>query len=202
MVHLAAAFAVGVVVLLGVLGASHSAEIAALAGWVTAGLVFLLWTWITVWPMDSAATARLAQSEDPTRSGTDVTVVAAAVASLLSVALVVLRGRQAGAASVTLGVCSVVVAWALVHTIYTLRYTRQYYGDPVGGVDFGSAQPPSYRDFAYLAFTIGMTFQVSDTTVSSTEIRATVLRQALISYLFGVVIIAITLNVLVGLGTG
>lgn len=185
-----------------VLAATRSVEVAALAGWLAAGVVFLVWTWASVWPLDSVATARLAQTEDPTRSGTDLTVVAAAVASLLSVALVVLRGRQAGALSVALGVCSVVVAWALVHTIYTLRYTRQYYGDPVGGVDFGSEQQPSYRDFAYLAFTVGMTFQVSDTTVTSTEIRATVLRQALISYLFGVVIIAITLNVLVGLGTG
>lgn len=188
-------------VLVAVLAVTGSLEIAALSGWAAAGLTFLLWTWISVWPLDATSTAQLAQAEDPSRSGTDLTVVAAAVASLLSVALVVLRGRQAGPVSVTLGVASVVIAWALVHTIYTLRYTRQYYGEPVGGVDFGPGCRPSYQDFAYLSFTIGMTFQVADTTVTSTEIRATVLRQALISYLFGVVIIAVTLNVLVGLGT-
>ena len=58
---------------------------------------------------------------------------------------------------------------------------------------------PQYSDFAYLAFTVGMTFQVSDTEVNATVMRATVLRQALLSYLFGVVIIAIMINLVAGL---
>ena len=57
---------------------------------------------------------------------------------------------------------------------------------------------PDYLDFAYLAFTVGMTFQVSDTAVRDPAIRRTVLRQALISYLFGAVIIAATINVVAG----
>lgn len=201
MVHLAGALVAGVVAVIGVLAGTRSPEMAVLSGWVAAGTVFLAWTWTTVWPLDAGATARLAQQEDPTRSGTDLTVLAAALVSLVAVTLVVLRGEEIGPVRVALGVASVVVAWALVHTVYALRYTRQYYGDPIGGIDFGSQEAPSYRDFAYLAFTIGMTFQVSDTTVSSSEIRTNVLRQALISYLFGVVLIAITLNVLVGLGS-
>lgn len=201
MVHLAGALIAGVVAIVVLLATTRSWEMAVLGGWVAAGAVFLAWTWTTVWPLDAAATAQAAQQEDPTRSGTDLTVLAAAVVSLVAVTLVVLRGHEIGPVRVALGVASVVVAWALVHTVYTLRYTRRYYGDPIGGVDFGSEQAPSYRDFAYLAFTIGMTFQVSDTTVTSSEIRTDVLRQALISYLFGVVLIAITLNVLVGLGS-
>src|SRR5262249_2813810 len=57
-------------------------------------------------------------------------------------------------------------------------------------------QQPDYRDFAYVAFTVGMTFQVSDTDIQSRVIRRTVLRQALIAYLFGAVILAVTVNVL------
>ena len=33
----------------------------------------------------------------------------------------------------------------------------------VGGINFNEDDPPNYSDFAYLALTIGMTFQVSDT---------------------------------------
>lgn len=201
-VHLASALAVGLVVLVVLQLSSRGWEVAVLGGWVGAGLIFLVWTWVAVWPMDADATARLAQAEDPTRSGSDLAVVGAAVVSLVAVALVVFRGHEAGLTPVVLGVASVVVAWALVHTVFTLRYTRQFYGDPVGGIDFGSDEHPTYRDFAYLSFTVGMTFQVSDTNVTSSDIRATVLRQALISYLFGVVIIAVTVNVLVGLGSG
>jgi uncharacterized membrane protein len=66
-------------------------------------------------------------------------------------------------------------------------------------VDFNQDDPPRYADFAYLAFTIGMTFQVSDTDLKTTEIRATALRHALLSYLFGSVILAATINLIAGL---
>ena len=44
---------------------------------------------------------------------------------------------------------------------------------------------PAYVDFAYLAFTIGMTYQVSDTDLKTRTIRATALRQALLSFVWG-----------------
>jgi uncharacterized membrane protein len=80
-----------------------------------------------------------------------------------------------------------------------LRYARLYYTEPIGGVDFNADDKPSYTDFAYLAFTIGMTFQVSDTALSSRAIRSAALRHALLSYLFGTVILATTVNFVAGL---
>jgi uncharacterized membrane protein len=80
-----------------------------------------------------------------------------------------------------------------------LRYAALYYGRPGGGIDFNSAEPATYRDFAYLAFTVGMTFQVSDTDITRREMRHQVLRHALISFLFGAVILATTVNVVAGL---
>ena len=53
----------------------------------------------------------------------------------------------------------------------------------------------------YLAYTIGMTFQVSDTEIGSPAIRATVLRHALLSYLLGAVVLAVTINLIAGLGS-
>jgi uncharacterized membrane protein len=70
----------------------------------------------------------------------------------------------------------------------------------VGGVDFNEDETPAYVDFAYLAFTIGMTYQASDTDLQSRIIRATALRQAMLSYLLGAVVLAITINLVVGLG--
>jgi len=100
---------------------------------------------------------------------------------------------------VGLGVVSVVASWAVVHTIFALRYARIYYSHK-GGIDFNSDQPPQYSDFAYLAFTIGMTFQVSDTAFIIPELRRIALRHALLSYLFGTVIVATTINFIAGLG--
>ena len=87
-----------------------------------------------------------------------------------------------------------------VQTLFMLRYAHLYYGgERVGGVEFGNAELPDYHDFAYLAFTVGMTFQVSDTEVTERALRHTVLRHALLSYLFGTAIIASTISVLAGL---
>ena len=99
-----------------------------------------------------------------------------------------------------LGLVSIGISWWTVHTIFTLRYAEMYYTDPVGGVDFNSDERPSYQDFMYLAMTIGMTFQVSDTDLKSTAIRATALRHALLSYLLGSLILAAAVNLVAGLG--
>jgi uncharacterized membrane protein len=174
-------------------------ETAGLVSWVVAASVFLLWTWTAVWPMSAQNTAQLAQREDPTRVLRDVVLLVVAVGAMTAVAGVIFHAHQTGALHTSLGVASVAASWAVLHTILTLRYARLYYTEPKGGVDFKQAADPTYRDFAYLAFTVGMTFQVSDTDIGKPAIRETILRHALMSFLFGAVIIAVTINLVAGL---
>ena len=193
------------------MGFSAGWSFAALVGWDVAAAVLVAMTWFTLLPMDAEHTARFAVREEPGRAITDVLLVGASVASLLGVGFVVVAGGNAhGAKSgflVALAVLTVVLSWSVVHTTFTLRYARIYYTGPDGGIDFHSRQgtedhtddPPDYGDFAYVAFTIGMTFQVSDTNLTSKAMRGAALRHALLSYLFGVVIIAVMINLVVGL---
>jgi uncharacterized membrane protein len=162
--------------------------------------VFIAWTWITLWPMDAYSTARHASREDPGRALTDGLVLLAAFASLIAVGGLLTVGGEQRDMQAALSVGSVALAWACVHTLFTIRYARLYYAGPDGGIDFNDENPPQYTDFAYLAFTVGMTFQVSDTTLKTREMRSTALRQALLSYLFGTVIIAAMINLIAGLG--
>jgi uncharacterized membrane protein len=154
---------------------------------------------------DARATAQRATVTDPDRALTDLLLLSAAVASLVAVGFVLVRtGQQHGTQEllrVGLGLVSVVLSWALVHTVFTLRYAQLYYAGDDGGIDFNQADPPTYADFAYLAFTIGMTFQVSDTSLRSRVIRRTALRHALLSYLFGTGILATTINLVASLGS-
>ena len=93
-----------------------------------------------------------------------------------------------------------VLSWAVVHTSFALRYAGLYYAGQPGGIDFhDKTATGKYSDFAYVAFTIGMTFQVADTNLQTKRFRKTVLRHALLSYVFGVVIIAIAINVVASL---
>lgn len=91
------------------------------------------------------------------------------------------------------------VSWAVVHSVYTLRYATTMYSDPSGGINFNQTQPPCYRDFAYMAFTLGTTFQVSDTALTTSTIRRTALLHALTSYPLATLILAGTVNLITGL---
>ena len=176
---------------------------AGLVGWDVSALVLVLTTWFKLWPMDGERTARHAVREEPGRAITDLLLVGASVASLVGVGFAVVAGSNTHGTErgllVTLAACTIVFSWSVVHTTFTLHYARIYYSGPDGGVDFNNDGPPRYSDFAYLAFTIGMTFQVSDTNLTSGDIRRAALRHALLSYLFGVVIIAVMINLLAGL---
>ena len=192
---------------LGVLGGGAVALVASwrfavLAGWMIAAAVFVAWMWATLWPMTSSDTRRHACREDPGQATSDAVVLVAAVASLGAVALLLSGSQSSGSSKdlvAALGVSSVALAWATAHTVFTARYARLYYVNSFGGVDFNEDAEPRYRDFAYLAFTVGMTFQVSDTDITRQRFRDTVLRHMLLSYLLGAVVIATTINLIAGL---
>lgn len=200
--RLAVSVLVGVLIGVGV-SVAGTWTIGVLLGWIAFGVVFVTWMWLTIWPMDASSTARHAAQEDPGWAATDVVVLTASVASLAAVALVLLAAgssdQTAAIIQAAVSVGSVALAWGTVNTVFTTRYARLYYTGPGGGIDFNEKDPPQYTDFAYLAFTIGMTFQVSDTDLETKPNRATALRHSLLSYLFGAVVLATTVNLVAGL---
>src|SRR5215813_820388 len=145
--------------------------IAVLVGWDGAAVIYLLWAWAAVWRLDASGTKDLAAREALTGVVMELVVLDACVASLVAVGLAMLRaGHAAGSMKgmlLSVGVLSVVLSWAVVHTVFTLRYARAYYSPSPGGIEFNEPDPPTYQDFAYFSFTIGMTFQVSDTTITA-----------------------------------
>jgi uncharacterized membrane protein len=177
-------------------------QAAVLIGWTAAAAVYLASVWWHVLPKNEQLTAEHATALDDTRVLADLLVLTACVSTLLAVALLLVKAGNAGNAKgwyAALAVVTVVSAWAVVHTVFTLRYAELYYADEPGGLDFHGDGAPTYHDFAYLAFTIGMTYQVSDTEVTAREFRRTILRHALLSFVFGATIIATTVNLVAGL---
>jgi len=174
-------------------------QAAVLIGWSAAASFYVVGVWLTVGGFDPATTKKHAVREDPSVATTDLLVVSAGVASLAAVGLVLVKaaGAHGGTKAylIVVGVFSVAVAWAAVHTVFTLRYARLYYSPPIGGIDFNEDDDPTYLDFAYLSLTIGMTFQVSDTNLTSKPVRRSALHHALLSYLFGAVLVALVINV-------
>lgn len=177
---------------------------AASVGWAAACAVYV----VTAFPLlraDAGRTARWAAREDPQRTASDLLLVGASAASVVAILVVLSTARglhgTAQDLAAALGVVSVLLSWLLVQTLFTLRYAELYYSGTPGGVDFNQPEPPRYTDFAYFAVTVGMTYQVSDTTITSSTIRATTLRHALLSFFFGTVVIASVINLVAGLGS-
>ena len=178
-------------------------QLGTLLGWDTAAAVYVAWTWKTIWPRDPAATALLAVREDPGRATADAVLLVASVASIVAVVMVVTADSAGGTATAdahaALAVASVALSWTVVQVVFTSRYARLYYSAPVGGTSFNGPVPPRYSDFAYVAFTVGMTFQVSDTNLRTSAFRSAALRHALLSHLLAGVILATTINLVAGL---
>ncbi|WP_258066084.1 DUF1345 domain-containing protein [Rathayibacter sp. AY1D5] len=173
--------------------------------WAIAAAVFLVWAWSTAWPAGPERTRDLARHEDRSRKLVDSLIIAATFFSLVLVVVALLRSQQkdpVGSAAAILAVVGVVAAWALINTVYAFKYARMYYLDDRHRFDFDQDEEPSYSDFAYTAFSIGMAYSASSITQSSTPSRRVALAHALLSYFFGTFVVAVAINRITGLTQG
>jgi uncharacterized membrane protein len=174
-----------------------------LVGWDVTAAAYVAWVWVAYWGLDGGQTARAAEREDPTRRTVDLVLLSAAVVSLAAVAFALVQASSPNSAATALiCVLTVAVSWALVNTVFALRYARHYYEGENGGIEFHQDGEPAYSDFAYVAFTVGMTFNVSDTDVCDASIRRAVMAHALLSYVFGTGILAVAINIVANMGQG
>jgi uncharacterized membrane protein len=148
--------------------------------------------------MDAEETRAHATREEPTRPGSEIVLVVAAVLSLVGVAGILFGGHSHEVLPMIATLTAVLTSWAAIHTVFALRYARLFFADDAGGIDFHQAEAPRYSDFAYLAFTVGMSFAIADTDLGSWRMRRHALRHALLGYLFGTVIIALIINITAG----
>ena len=105
-----------------------------------------------------------------------------------------------GPPNVPLVVTTLALAWLFANTIYALHYAHMYYLEGrQGGLNFsGSPDNPDYSDFIYFAYTLGMTFQTSDTGVEARHMRQVVTLHCLAAFVFNIGILAFSINTLGG----
>ena len=207
MVRVSVAMVLGIIaaVLVGLV--RHEWHYSPAVGWIVAATVYLVWTWAVVLPMNAEQTLAHVQHrrEDGTAGVSHLVVLVASIAGLAGVGylLAAESGGQRHIGEALVGILSVIASWFAVHTTFTLRYAMLYYSDD-GSEPISYHQNqyrPCYKDFAYLAFTVGMTYQVSDTDLGSPRIRGSVLTQALVSFLLGAVVLASTINLVLTLAS-
>lgn len=178
--------------------------------WDIFALVLLVLNWITFFTTSSQDIRQRAKTEDSSRIVIFSIVLISTFASLLAVVLLLVTRSQKQEWKelyLTIAIVGMVLSWMLVHSIYTLRYAHLYYANHptkkethAGGLDFPGEDKPDFIDFAYFSFVLGMTFQVSDVQITSKSLRRLALMHGMLSFGYNTVIVALTINVVAGLG--
>ncbi|NML22374.1 DUF1345 domain-containing protein [Pseudoflavitalea sp. G-6-1-2] len=176
--------------------------------WDVFSLIYCLLTWMLFWSHDATKIRQVARREDGSRTLVFILILLACFASMLMVLLLILS-KEAKEVSwyLPVAVAGILLSWFMVHTIFTIHYAYLYYDDAegnvethAGGLEFPEPHArPGYLDFAYFAFVIGMTFQVSDVVVNRARLRRVVLLHGLLSFGLNTFVVALTINLIAGL---
>lgn len=186
-----------------------------LFGWDLFAICQLLLAWVTFYTTTPSGIRSQARKQDDSGVVIFFVILVATCTSVLAVVLLLVSKStdpSYKALRLTIALACMLFSWFLVHTIFTIRYAHIYYADKkkkendeqeessyAGGLNFPDDQEPDFLDFAYYAFTAGMTFQVSDVEVSSKKLRRITFLHSLISFGYNATIIAISVNIIGGL---
>jgi len=198
---MAGGFAILVFVAMPALHVSASMAVRLVAAWDVFALVMLVLEGWLILSSTPGSTRGQAKAQDLGPLLMLAIIVCACLVSVIAVVVLLRRPGKFAPQSQSgllagLGALAVVSAWFLTHTTYALHYARLYYADPAkqGGLHFPGHEEPSDWDFLYFSFVIGMTFQVSDVTITRRVMRRSALLHALVSFVFNTAILALAVS--------
>ncbi|MFI5157192.1 MAG: DUF1345 domain-containing protein [Chitinophagales bacterium] len=177
--------------------------------WDIFAFVVLSISWIVFYTRTTAQIRQFARKEDGSLAYVFLLIILASFTCIFALVLLFVSKDKLNV-SVFLFLLAVLPAmafsWLMIHTTFTFHYAHMYYDDLKGdnsrhaeGLIFPNEKKPDYLDFAYFSFVIGMTFQVSDTAISSRMIRRQALFHGMISFILNTFIVALTINLLAAL---
>lgn len=173
-----------------------------MSGFDVAGAAFLLST-APLFGRRAAGMRRAAAANDANRVALLAVTLGVMLVVLVSVAAELSQKGAPERGAVWLILTTLVLVWAFSNLVYALHYAHLFYladanGKDRGGLRFPDTDEPDYWDFLYFSCTLGMTFQTSDVTIGSRQIRRVVLFHALAAFAFNLGVVAFTINVLGG----
>ncbi|MCW3093350.1 MAG: putative rane protein [Ferruginibacter sp.] len=176
--------------------------------WDAFAFSFILTSWVVFFTRPVAKIIQQANKDDGSRGFVMISIIVSSFASMFTVLLIMISkdtSPDMEVITVLLSITGMILSWTMVHTIFTFHYAHLYYdegrddtpGKPA--LDFPGENNPDYLDFAYFAFVIGTTFQVSDVEIHSKTTRRTVLAHGLLAFALNTFVVALTINLIAGL---
>jgi uncharacterized membrane protein len=178
----------------------------AVASWDLGALAYLGLAWMLIGRTDARATRDHALSQDQSGYVIFLFVVGAACASTVAIGFVAgtIRDLPFGARTwhLMLTIIALVSSWLLIQTVFAFHYAHRYYAGPRGeraataSLQFPGGREPDYLDFAYYAFVVGMTSQVSDVAVASRSMRRLTMIHGVLAFMFNIAVLALSINII------
>ncbi len=176
--------------------------------WDVFAITYITGSWIVFFTRPVEGIAHQANKEDGSRLLVLISILISSFAGMFTVLLLMISSPESSVPEVgrvLLSVMGMMASWTLLHTIFTFHYAHLYYfrdedKSPVAAaLEFPNEKKPDYLDFAYFAFVIGMTFQVSDVEINSRVTRRTALAHGLLAFALNTFVVALTINLIAGL---
>ena len=187
-------------------------EVPFLSGWVVALSAYLVLMYIVIFTTNAPKTRERVSQVDPTQLLLLIVLTLVTLLGTISVGIILTAVGQRTVfhfrVLLTLSVIAVILSWLLLHTAYGQHYARLYYEDtdrdgrpfPEGlrrGFVFPGTPEPTYLDFQYISFTVGLTYAMSDVNVTNEVQRRVVLIHSIISFFFYSTVLGVVLNAVV-----
>ena len=177
----------------------HNPALSLMAGFDGAALLFLIVTAPLIHSRDSDLVRDHAKQNDANR---DALILLTGIVMVVLLAAVGAETMDNRPEPLTKGLVigTLLLAWLFSNVVCAFHYTHLAYRSATtaddAGLNFPGTSKPVYWDFIYFSFTLGMTFQTSDVTISDAEIRRFVTLHALGAFVFNIGVLAFTINVL------
>lgn len=161
---------------------------------------FLAMSWHFIFAQSSADLDRRADEEDEGIFIVMAITLAAVAYSCFAIFTMLNEKHPAGATALALAVAGAPLGWFTLHTISAMHYANLYYFGELSedgsgrALKFPETDRPGPSDFMYFSFVIGMTAQVSDVLVQTSQMRRAVMGHGIVSFFFNTVLIAMAVN--------
>ena len=196
-----------------VLPAHMRAATRALIAWNVTVLLYLVAAAHLVAQSDHESVRRHARFQDEGRLVILLLAIGTACASIGAIVLELgpVKNMEGWSKALHLGltVLTVVDSWMFMHLTFAFHYAHEYYdecdlhperkSDIRGGLCFPGDDAPSYVDFLYYSFVIGLASQTADVATTSRPMRMLTALHGTLAFFYNLAIIGLTVNIASGL---
>ncbi|MDR3433966.1 MAG: DUF1345 domain-containing protein [Rouxiella aceris] len=178
-----------------------------LIAWNAMAWLYLFSLWWLMLRTPAPGIARIARAQDESAATVLALLCITCLVSILAILFELAAVKQLSGGDkiqhIALTAATLVVSWSLLPTAFAMHYAHMFYlhgSKTEKTLLFPDKLPlPGYWDFLYFSFTIAVAAQTADIATGNTAVRRIALLQAVLSFIFNLAILGLSINVGAGL---